>query len=209
MKTALHVIIFIVLLISATVLQASSYCGDLNNRGHGPFDYTNARHRIRLPIVEAAHFTDRVEKLIAGNTTDYIAGDISYTLNVFPNHHRALASMSKLALREKTNKPRASKYTILCWFERAIRFKPDDAIVRSIFSSYLVKKNDLKMALEQLQIAIKLEPEHPTINYNLGLLYFKKKNYDEARRYARIAYSLNFPLPGLKNKLIQVNKWKD
>jgi tetratricopeptide (TPR) repeat protein len=39
------------------------------------------------------------------------------------------------------------------------------------------------------------------INYALGLLYFDNKRYDDARECAVKAYSLGYPLPGLKRKL--------
>ena len=52
-----------------------------------------------------------------------------------------------------------------------------------------------------LKTAIELEPDNATINYNLGLLYLKAKDYDKAAEYADKAYALGFPLPGLRNQL--------
>jgi hypothetical protein len=57
--------------------------------------------------------------------------------------------------------------------------------------------------------AAALEPEDPTIAYNLGLAYFRKKDYSQALVFAKQAYAKNFPLPGLKNKLIEAGKWDD
>jgi hypothetical protein len=37
----------------------------------------------------------------------------------------------------------------------------------------------------------------------------QRKNYEEARNYAKKAYELGFPLPGLKNQLIQAGKWEE
>jgi hypothetical protein len=37
----------------------------------------------------------------------------------------------------------------------------------------------------------------------------QKKNYEQAKIYAKKAYELGFPLPGLKNQLIQAGKWDD
>ena len=82
-----------------------------------------------------------------------------------------------------------------------------DAQVRSIYSAFLSHHNRNREALEQLEVAANLEPDNATILYNLGLLYFKQKNYEKARHYAKQAYALDFPLSGLKNKLIRAGKW--
>ena len=128
---------------------------------------------------------------------------------MFPNHHRALAAFSKLSLRDKTLKPRGAKYSVGCFFDRAIRFKPNDVIVRMVYGDYLLKAGKTDEATKQLRIAVDLEPENPTINYNLGLLYLKQKDYEQAKTYAKKAYELKFPLPGLKNQLKQAGKWDE
>ncbi len=61
--------------------------------------------------------------------------------------------------------------------------------------------------MEQYQAAADLEPENATVNYNLGLMYLKEKDYEQAIVYAKIAYELDFPLPGLRNKLVKTGKW--
>ena len=162
-----------------------------------------------LPIVEGAHFLKQTEQLIASDEYSLrsIGADLDYTLRAFPNHYLALSSISKLAIREKKIKPRGARYSVLCFFERAIRFKPNDAVVRSIFGGHLLKTGQSDMAMEQLIIAAELEPNNPTFNYNLGLLYFDKKNYGQAKNYAERAYSQGFPLPGLMNKLKGIGKW--
>lgn len=207
MKTITYIATAI-LLLNSSYSFSEPHCGNFK-QWLGPFDYTNYEHREQhLDVVEFHHFTKNVENLISGHTS-FIGGDLDFVLTRFPNHHRALVSMSKLALRDKTNKPDGAKYSVLCYFDRAIRFKPNDATVRYVFSSYLLETNKFDMALEQLDIASKLEPDNPAINYNLGLLYFEKKNYDKAILFAKKAYSKNFPLPGLKNKLSNIGKWKN
>jgi hypothetical protein len=37
----------------------------------------------------------------------------------------------------------------------------------------------------------------------------QKKDYELAKTYAKKAYELGFPLPGLKNQLIKAGKWED
>jgi len=38
-------------------------------------------------------------------------------------------------------------------------------------------------------------------------LHLKKKDYELAIIYAKKAYELGFPLPGLRNKLMKIGKW--
>lgn len=208
-KSILMIITLIATLIMSNFLYASPFCDYSHAGGYGPYDYTDpANKKNKLPIVENHHFNKNVENLISG-TTGAIGADLDYTLRAFPNHHRALSAISRLSLRDKQSKPRGASHSTFCYFERATRFKPDDAMVRSLYAGHLLALGKLDMALEQLNIAIQIDPENPTFNYNLGLLYFERKDYKKAEDFARKAYSQNFPLPGLKNKLIKVGKWSD
>jgi len=186
-----------------------SYCGELQRLNQfGPFNYLD---RFNFPkelnLVETAHFTSEVENLIRGNTSATPAGDLDYTLRAWPNHHRALVTLVKYSIREKSTQIPGLKWPVECYFDRAIRMNAKDAQVRSIYSAFLSHHNRNKEALEQLEVAANLEPDNATILYNLGLLYFKQKNYEKARHYAKQAYALDFPLSGLKNKLIRAGKW--
>ncbi len=197
--------------ISSTVIAArpvGMYCGELKS-GVGPFDYVKRNSLSEaLEIVERFHFTPEVESLIRGNTNTTPGGDIDYTLRAWPNHHRALVSLAKLSIRDKNTRPPGLQYPVECYFDRAIRMNATDAKVRSIYSGYLLQQGRNKEAVEQLEIAVNLEPDDATALYNLGLLYFKQKNYDKANDYAQRAYARNFPLLGLKNKLVSVGKWR-
>lgn len=170
-------------------------------------DYTDAEDREGLGVVEQFHFTPDVEGLVKG-ASGPLGGDIGYTLEHFPNHHRALGAMTRLALRDKNRKPNGANFTIDCYFERAIQFRPKDAKVRSLFGSYLLALGQADAALDQLERAAALEPGNPTAHYNLGLIYLRKKDYDKARASAEKAYGMGFPLPGLKNKLIAAGQWR-
>ncbi len=171
-------------------------------------DYYNADDRKSLTVVETFHFTPQVEQLVRGSTGK-LGADISYTLEHFPNHPRALTAMSRLALRDKTTRPQGSHYTVECFFDRAIRFRPEDARVRMLFGSYLLAIGQSDPALEQLEEAARLEPSNPTAHYNLGLLYLRRKDYDKARASAQKAYGMGFPLPGLKKQLTAAGEWRD
>jgi len=208
MKTFSGITLLIILVVATNLQAADPYCGPLKMGQYGLFDYTDpVIKRDRLPVVEFAHFTSNVENLISGNTGS-IAGEINYVLKSFPNHYPALVAMSKLSLREKTTRPNGAQFTIECYFERAIRFKPGDAIVLMIYANYLQKLGGRSDdAVEQYHEAVRLQPENANINYNIGLMYLKKKDYELAIVHAKKAYELGFPLPGLRNKLMKTGKW--
>ena len=187
---------------------AASYCGSLKN-AFGPFDYRKA---AELPqerdLVESAHFTPDVENMVQG-TTGAVGGDVDYTLRAFPNHHRALATVAKMALRSKQPKDPAMKYSYNCYFERAMRFTPNDDGVYMVYGTYLYKHGDITGATTQLTRAIDLNPNNAPANYNLGLINLRQKKYDQALAYAKKAYALDYPVQGLKNSLVAVGKWDD
>jgi len=209
-KTLSGIALLIILVAAANLQAAEDYCGELDPaEQYGPYDYSNPTHRKKhLPIVEVVHFTSDVKNLIKGESGT-IAGDIDYTLRAFPNHYKALQSLVRLKLRDKTGVELSGlKYSVECYFDRAIRFRPGDGVVRMLYANYLLKlKGRSENALEQYQEAVRVQPNSATINYNIGLLYLKRKNYEESVAYAKKAYGLGFPLPGLRNKLKRAGKW--
>lgn len=182
-------------------------CGSLTLSGSGPFDYRNEREE--LSKVEGAHFTEVVEALVRGTTNATPGGDIGFTLAVFPNNHRALIAMMKLGEREKTLKPIGSRYTVECWFDRALRFRPDDGVVRMIYSSYLDSKGRQPEANNQLKIATTYARDSAITHYNIGLHYLKLKNYEMALHQAHKAIALGWPQSGLREYLLKVGKWRE
>lgn len=182
-------------------------CGSLQN-AYGPFDYRTAPPEKRQ-LVEGAHFTNEVEQLIRGKTSTEPTGDLDYTLRVFPNHTRALRSMMDYGNRKKTERLSGAKWPVWCYFDRAIRFQPDDSQVRVLYGVYLQRKGDYRQALQQLAEAERLAAENINVLYNIGLVYVDLGQYDKALEYAHRAYGAGHPLEGLKNRLKRANKWRD
>ena len=176
-------------------------CGRIAN-GYGPFDYTNPQHfRKKLAIVEGAHFTREVERLIKGNRGS-IAGDLDYTLRAFPNHHRALNSMALLQ-RSKPNgfAERSDIYSIDCYFKRALRLNSKDDVVWLLYGIHLHAIKEYDESEKNYLTAISLNESSTEAYYNLGLLSIKMNKIEQAKWAAENAYRLGYPLPGLKLKL--------
>ena len=202
--------IFGVLMLASTSVLALTenelQCGTLQN-AYGPFDYRSASPD-KKQLVEGAHFTREVEQLIRGKTSTTPVGDLDYTLRAFPNHPRALYSLMKWGERKKTENPSGAHWPIWCYFDRAIRFQPEDAQVRILYGLYLQKKGRFSQSLEQLQEAERFAGDSANVLYNIGLVYLDLNNADKALEYAHRAYKLGFPLKGLRNRLERAGKWK-
>ena len=161
-----------------------------------------------IDFVEVRHFPDNVERLVRGERGT-IGGDIAFTLRVFPNHPRALRSAAEWTRRNGGVMPKDMHYTLQCWFDRAIAYRPDDAQVRVLWAFELIKSKQTAAALEQTIVAEELAKGNPTLHYNVGLLYFELKQYDKSMANAKIAYEQGFNLPGLKDKLTKAGQWRE
>ncbi len=208
MKRAIPLMLCVFVLGMPMLARAAMGCGDLQN-AYGPFDYRIAS-KAQKSLVEGAHFTSDVQMLIRGNA-GYLAGDIDYTLRAFPNNPKALLAIYKLGLREKTDKPVHATYSIECYFDRAFRLAPDDPMPRLIYGMYLKDRNRREDALQQLELAASMKKESTTYDfpYNLALTYLDLGQFDKAVEYAKQAYELGAPLPGLRNKLVAAGKWTE
>ena len=186
----------------------SSACGNPFETGTGPWDYRTATAERRA-LVEKRHFTPDVQAMRSGGTVRNLAADIGYTLRVFPNHHQALMTMSEWSLKTRQNPPQGSEFTVECWFERALMFAPDDAMVKTVYGTALIKRGKPREGIVQLEAALAQAGNNANVHYNLGLAYFDVKEYAKARESAHEAYRLGFPLPGLKNKLQRAGAWRE
>jgi tetratricopeptide (TPR) repeat protein len=195
-----------VALVFPGIAGAANYCGPLRGNHYGPYDYRTDKEK--LPVVDNAHFTAEVEQGKSGSSS-YLGDDLNYTLTAFPNHHRALVALTRIALRDKTVQIPHSKYPVECYFVRAQQFAPDDGVARAVYGTYLYGLGRYDKALEIYKEAIALAPDDPTINYNIGLAYLKKNDYEHALQHAHKAYDMGYPLKGLKNQLVKAGKWTE
>jgi hypothetical protein len=187
-------------------LEPGSTCGAPTN-SYGPFDYRSANQQQRS-IVENAHFTRGVENLIGGGS-GHIGKDIAYTLAVFPNHPRALISMDRLAAKEGRDPPNQVRLTVECWYERAIRWRGNDLVVRMLFADYLIRNNRTPQAVSQLDFVSERAGDNPFTHHNAGLLFADAKVWDKALRQAHQAMALGFPRTDLRDRLQAAGQWRE
>jgi tetratricopeptide (TPR) repeat protein len=192
---------------TAIALEDSRHndCGDPFVNAYGPFDYRTAT-AAQKNIVEEHHFTPDVEALRHGITAK-LGGELDYTLRAFPNHHRALLSLIRLGERDRKAKTAGSEFTVECYLQRAVVFRPNDTTVRRLRGIYYSMQGRYQAAIDDFNEVLKHEPDNANAHYNLGLAYFHLKNYDLAAKEARTAQSLGFTLPGLREMLQKAGKW--
>ena len=157
--------------------------------------------------MEDYHFTPPVEELKHGKSGLTIGGDIDYTLRAIPNHYRALVAMMNLGFKGKKDPPPGAGFPVECYFDRAIRFRPEDGAVRTIYGIYLFRRGKMTDAITQFETAEKLGDNSGNLHYNAGLVYFELGDYDKAVAHAKQAAELGFALPGLRDKLTKIGKW--
>ncbi|MCG5497544.1 tetratricopeptide repeat protein [Ectothiorhodospira variabilis] len=207
---------FVILLTLISVPQVNAEfsggeieCGSLRNPD-GPFDYRKADFSRGIPQ-STNHFTPEIESLQRGRTS-FLLDDIDYTLREWPNHHRALWAISRLERMNRGALPGAERLSgwrrsADCYFDRAMRFTPDDGTVRMLYGMHLHLSRQPQRALAQFEEARELGEDSPEFHYNFGLLLFDLRDYSGAREQAEKAYSLGHPLPGLRNKLQRAGHW--
>lgn len=179
-------------------------CGSLQN-AFGPFDYRDKTKGQELQLVESGHFTADVRTLRRGASTVSPIDDLNYALRAFPNHWGALEAVSRFELQGGNMR---EFRTVDCYFDRALRFAPDDSNVHLLYGVYLMRRKRDDEARRELEEAERLAPESIDIAYNLGLLYLRLGEPGKSMEKARYAYEKGYPLPGLRVALEKAGAWK-
>jgi Flp pilus assembly protein TadD len=181
--------------------QSVPGCGTLQN-AYGPFDYRDPVAKEKyLPVVDHYHFTADVQTLRRGISSANVLDDLNYTLRAFPNHHPALNSVAEYALQGGKFPRDNAIPSAECYFQRAIAWRSDDEMVRTVFANYLARSGRRKEARAQYEEALRLAPASPEIAYDAGLYFVGEGDIERAKRLADIAYAAGYPLPGLRNKI--------
>lgn len=181
-------------------------CGSLDN-AFGPYDYRTAR-REDVRMAERFHFTPKVEALREGQSGQ-IGGDLDYVLRAFPNHPRVLYAMVRYGEQLRSSHVPGANYPVECYFDRAVRFVPDDPQVRALYANYLIRNRRFEEARRQLVAAEETSPSDPQVLYNLGLSYMDLNDHDRALAYAHKAYAAGITFPGLRDRLKKAKQWRE
>jgi tetratricopeptide (TPR) repeat protein len=128
--------------------------------------------------------------------------DFKYILDYFPNHPRALALASELAIRAR------HPDWVQPYFEKSMALYPEHAATYVIYGTFLQKLGKTSDAVRQYEKALSIDADLPTAHYNLGLAYLEQRKLDQANYHAQLAYKAGASLPGLREKLKQAGAWK-
>lgn len=162
-----------------------------------------------LANVEENHFPPKTEMLIRPKFSRYI-DDLTYTLNIWPNHHRVLNTALKLSERLGTDYPEGSGTSIECFFARAIRFRPKDTVVRGLYAEFLRKRNRQAEAVTQLVEMDSQASGNAMTHLNIGLLYLEMNRPQEALEQAHKAMANGLSDTGmLRERLTAAGAWRD
>ena len=194
----------------AQAQSGTAGCGDPFVNHFGPWDYRTAS-KANLQIVENRHYGPGVESMTTPKTTmkHQMAGDVSYVLSAFPNHHRALITMVRLGEKYKSDPPPGTRLTVECFFDRAIRYRPDDTVVRSIYARFLNKNKRKDEALRQLELALSYAKDNPLSHYSIGTVYLELGEFERALAQAHTARAMGLQRPELENALKAAGHWKE
>ena len=178
--------------------------------GNVDFNSPDPVQQARIRGIEHNHMNEGVRSLKRGQSTASVGGDLRFVIGIVPNHAEALTLLMRMSLRDRNDRlPETAPFTVECWLHRATVFSPRDGTVALIYGVYLARKGRVNEALAELERADQLKPGDANVAYNLGLMYFEKRDYARAREFAKRAYSAGIPVQGLKEKLKEAGQWSD
>lgn len=96
------------------------------------------------------------------------------------------------------------------YLEKAIQNRPEDALPYVALAVHHRRRKQLELAERSLLMGDKaLDGKSMEIQYNLGLVRLELGNIEGARESALQVYKQEYPLPALRNKLIELGAWPE
>jgi tetratricopeptide (TPR) repeat protein len=178
----------------------SSYALDIRPEWQHPHDYYDPKNALLLSHIDGHHLNQGIGKMEDGH---YKAAehDFEFMLRSFPNHPVALLRMGEVALKQQ--RPDLAIH----YFEKAIAIYPKTPSNYLVYGIFLHQQDRFYEAIEKYKISLELDPKLTEAHYNLGLAYVAVENFEAALNQAKIAYQQGYPLPGLRQKLIDAKVW--
>ncbi len=194
-------------------------CAQIDERvGYGPYDYRerHGKRRQNLGVVQKYHFTAKQQRDILRGRIDHNNwNELDYVLRAFPNHAPALYLLGlyeqKIAQEHKeyyeTLKRREFYAPTACYFQRAMRFAPDDPNVWNTLGRLHTQAGRHDEAIKAFAQVVKMAPKSAAAHYNLGLALFAAGKYEEAADSAKKAYAFGYPRKDLAQRLASKGHW--
>lgn len=176
---------------------------------HGPFDYRSA-NKGEKKLVESIHFDEHYQAYKLGKPKfkkkhdgiiETPAAGFGYTLWAFPNHHMALAAIEDLGAKQKSERLDGLPLRVHCYFQRAVKFVPDDGLVRALYGYYYGRRNQAEKAEAQLIEAISLRPDDVNVRVYSATAYLEMGQPEKSVEHVKAAYAAGYPFHGLRQRL--------
>lgn len=164
-------------------------------------DRSTAQLRWSIEDNKLNHLDKAKLRMERGEYSRDVIAEIDWTLARYPNHQVALSLLVSYSLAG------GKAYDFQqpdCYFKWAREFAADDLNVLMAEAYLKWRTGKSEEAIEIYQEALKIDSQSSTAAYNIGLIFFEKKNYNEATKYAAVAYELGYPLPALRQKLADI-----
>ena len=167
----------------------------------------NSTARLKWQVQDTYnyHLGPALRRMKSGDFSTPVIDDLNFLLARWPNHYQALQAL----VDYEAGGGRANKYfQVSCYFRRANWFVPDDANIFVLYGVYRQRLGLDEEAEQSWKRALSIDSNSAEAHYNLGLLYFRKKEFATSVEHAHAAYALGYPLLGLKKKLAEEGHWE-
>ena len=194
---------------AASVFEEGVLCPVVSDSGITKKDYRlrdSTDLRPRYNDNYRNHMAPALQRMKEGSYSRIVMADLDFTLRRWPNHYAALQA---LIAYERGGGAANILTPVSCYFQRAYRFVPEDANIFILYGIYNHKQRRYDVAESAWLFALQIDDQSMEAHYNLGLLFHRLERFSESLEHARIAYSLGYPLPGLKEKLASAGYWTE
>ncbi len=134
-------------------------------------------------------------------------GDLSYFTARVPPESGIMAK-ALYSLAEAYN-GLGDRTTAMQTLTEAVQSHPENASTHVALGLFLRNNKDLAGALAALEHGVQVigDSASAELDYDLALVLLESDRKEEAVKYARKAYELGYPLPGLRMKLARMGLW--
>ncbi|HEY2863976.1 MAG TPA: tetratricopeptide repeat protein [Casimicrobiaceae bacterium] len=185
------------IVLAITIACAPAVCAQKADNDY----YTNTDAAL-LRSVEKYHVI-RAEDEIRSKYYAPARADLDFALRYFPNHPRGLLLLVQLCSEYKQQ---GCDLDLI--FERAIAVNPNAVGTYITQGVYLHRVKRYSDAVKSYQRALELDHDSMNAHYNIALAYLELKEYDRANEHAQRAYALGAPVPGLRERLKHLGRWR-